>query len=149
HFIGKDNIVFHSLIFPATLMAHGGYILPDNVPANEFMNFEGEKQSKSKGTGVFVKDITAKFDPDVIRYTLASNMPENKDSEFVWKDLQVKNNSELAGILGNFINRTVVFTKNKFDNRIPEIKTIPETGNDILAFFKSQSEKLNELYDTF
>ena len=149
HFIGKDNIVFHSIIFPATLMAHGGYILPDNVPANEFMNFEGEKQSKSKGTGVLVKDITAKFEPDVIRYTLASNMPENKDSEFVWKDLQVKNNSELAGILGNFINRTVVFAKNKFDNKVPEIKSIPETDEDILAFFNLQSEKLNELYDNF
>ncbi|MBS1517429.1 MAG: methionine--tRNA ligase [Bacteroidetes bacterium] len=149
HFIGKDNIVFHSIIFPAMLMAHGDYILPDNVPANEFMNIGGEKLSKSKGNGILVKDITEKFSPDVIRYTLSSNFPETKDSEFTWKDLQVKNNSELAGILGNFVNRTVVFAKNKFDNKIPDLNKLSPADEVIFNYFKSQSGKLDELYDSF
>ncbi|MEO8666387.1 MAG: methionine--tRNA ligase, partial [Ignavibacteria bacterium] len=88
HFLGKDNIVFHAIIFPAMLIAHGDYILPDNIPANEFLNIGGEKLSKSKGNGILAKDIVEKFSPDVIRYTIASNLPENKDSEFTWKDLQ-------------------------------------------------------------
>ncbi|HRB00905.1 MAG TPA: methionine--tRNA ligase [Ignavibacteria bacterium] len=149
HFIGKDNIVFHAIIFPSMLMAHGDYILPDNVPGNEFLNISGDKLSKSKGNGILVKDIVKIFSPDVIRYVLASIMPENKDSEFTWKDLQIKNNSELAGILGNFINRTVVFAKNKFDNKIPELHKIENADDEIFNYFKSQSEKVSELYDKF
>lgn len=146
HFIGKDNIVFHSIIFPAMLMAHGGYILPDNVPANEFLNIGGEKFSKSRGNGILIKDIVRKFNPDVIRYTLASNLPENKDSEFTWRDLQAKNNNELAAILGNFINRTVVFAKTKFDNRIPERQN---AGADILDNIRSQSAKVSDYIENF
>ncbi|MDQ3021129.1 MAG: methionine--tRNA ligase [Bacteroidota bacterium] len=149
HFLGKDNIVFHSIIFPAMLMAHGDYVLPDNIPANEFLNIKGEKLSKSKANGILVKDIVARFDPDVIRYTLASNLPENKDSEFTWKDLQIKNNSELAAILGNFINRTVVFTKTKFENKIPDSYKLEKADKEILHFVKSQSKIIAESYDNF
>ncbi len=122
HFIGKDNIIFHAIVFPAMIMAHGDYILPENVPANEFLNLDGGKLSKSKGHGILVKDVVKAFNPDLIRYTIAANMPENKDADFSWEDLQNKNNNELAAILGNFINRTVVFAKNKFDNKVPEHK---------------------------
>ena len=146
HFIGKDNIVFHSIIFPAMLMAHGGYILPDNIPANEFLNIGGEKFSKSRGNGILVKDIVQKFHPDVVRYTIASNLPENKDSEFTWKDLQAKNNNELAAILGNFINRTVVFAKTKFDNKIPERS---DQESEILSNIKVQSNAVSDYFESF
>lgn len=149
HFIGKDNIVFHSIIFPAMLMAHGGFILPDNIPANEFLNIGGEKFSKSKGNGILVKDIVEKFNPDIVRYTLASLLPENKDSEFTWKELQSKNNSELAAILGNFINRTVVFAKTKFDNKITGRNKTAESDNEILEQFKKSATVVSEFYDTY
>lgn len=130
HFIGKDNIVFHSIVFPAMLMAHGDFVLPYNVPANEFLNIAGAKFSKSRGNGILVKDILQKFSPDVVRYAIASNFPENKDSEFTWKDLQVKNNNELAAILGNFINRTIVFAKVSSPTRfLHEIKSKILTKN--------------------
>ncbi len=131
------------------LMAHGDFILPADIPANEFLNIKGEKLAKSKDNGILVKDIVTKFNPDVIRYTLASNLPENKDSEFTWKDLQTKNNSELAAILGNFINRTVVFSKTKFDNKIPEISQTEKTDNDIIEFLKSQSIIIADHIDNF
>ena len=146
HFIGKDNIVFHSIIFPAMLMAHGGFVLPENVPANEFMNIGGEKFSKSRGNGILIKDIVKRYNPDVIRYTIASNLPENKDSEFTWKDLQAKNNNELAAILGNFINRTVVFAKNKFDGKIPDRKN-PDA--EVLDSIKTQSKIISDHFDHF
>lgn len=146
HFIGKDNIVFHSIIFPAMLMAHGGFVLPENVPANEFMNIGGEKFSKSRGNGILIKDIVKRYNPDVIRYTIASNLPENKDSEFTWKDLQAKNNNELAAILGNFINRTVVFAKNKFDNKIP-VRKNPDA--EVLDSIKTQSKIISDHFDHF
>jgi methionyl-tRNA synthetase len=149
HFIGKDNIVFHAIIFPAMLMAHGDYVLPDNIPANEFLNIGGEKFSKSKGNGILVKDIVEKFNPDIVRYTLATLIPENKDSEFTWKELQTKNNSELAAILGNFINRTVVFAKSKFENKIPSGVKTGEADKEILEQFKKSSETVAEFYDTF
>ncbi len=149
HFIGKDNVVFHAIIFPAALMAHGRFILPDNIPANEFLNIKGEKLSKSKDNGILVKDIVKKFDPDVIRYTLTSILPENKDSEFEMKDLQTKNNSELAAILGNFINRTVVFAKNKFDNKIPGINRLEKADEKIILYIKTQADTISELLDTF
>ncbi len=149
HFIGKDNIVFHSIFFPAMLMAHGGYILADNIPANEFLNFRGEKQSKSRGTGVFVKDILQKFSPDVVRYALAANLPENKDSDFSWKDLQTKNNSELAGILGNFINRTVVFAKSKFENKIPRKDKVEVIDEELKNFLNEQTNLISTHYENF
>lgn len=147
HFIGKDNIIFHAIFFPAMLMAHGDFVLPENVPANEFLNLEGGKLSKSKGHGILVKDIVKEFNPDLIRYTLASNLPENKDADFSWDDFQIKNNNELAAILGNFINRTVVFVKNKFDNKIPAYSD----KNDISVFdnILSQKKLVEEHYDNF
>ena len=123
-FIGKDNIVFHTLIFPAILMAwnEGGksrYILPDAVPANEFLNFEGKKFSKSRGWGIDLKDFIDIFPPDTLRYALALNLPESRDSDFYWKDFQARVNSELADTLGNFVNRTLQFTQRYYDGRIP------------------------------
>lgn len=121
HFIGKDNIVFHCLIFPVILRSHGGYILPTNVPANEFMNLEGDKMSTSRNWSVqlhtFLQENPGK--QDVLRYVLCSNLPETKDSEFAWKDYQAKNNNELVAILGNYINRVLVLTHKFFDGKVP------------------------------
>ena len=129
------------------LMAHGGFILADNIPANEFLNLEGGKLSKSKGHGILVKDIVLEFNPDLIRYTIASNLPENKDADFSWDDFQIKNNNELAAILGNYINRTIVFAKNKFDNKIPARKN--NEAIDILEYFKNQKNVVSECYENF
>ncbi len=121
HFVGKDNIVFHCIIFPAMLHAEGNYILPDNVPANEFMNLEGDKMSTSRGWSIemheYIEDFPDK--PDVLRYALLTNLPETKDSEFTWKDFQSKNNNELVAIFGNFVNRALVLTQKYFDNKVP------------------------------
>jgi len=125
HFIGKDNIVFHCIIFPAMLKAHGDYILPENVPANEFMNLEDDKISTSRNWAVWGNEYLDEFpgQEDVLRYVLTANLPENKDNNFTWKDFQTKNNSELVGILGNFINRVMVLTHKYYDGIVPE-KTI-------------------------
>ncbi|MEI9920540.1 MAG: methionine--tRNA ligase [Bacteroidota bacterium] len=121
HFIGKDNIVFHCIIFPVILHATGEYIVPDNVPANEFMNLQGDKMSTSRGWSVemheYLEDFPGK--EDVLRYALLTNLPETKDSEFTWQDYQTKNNSELVGIFGNFVNRALVLTQKHFDNKMP------------------------------
>ncbi len=121
HFIGKDNIVFHCIIFPATLMAEGSFILPDNVPANEFMNLENDKISTSRNWAVWLHEYLEEFPDkqDVLRYALAANAPEAKDNDFTWKDFQTKNNSELVGIFGNFVNRTVVLTQKFYDGKVP------------------------------
>ena len=121
HFIGKDNIVFHCVIFPAMLKAHGDYILPENVPANEFLNLEGDKISTSKDWAVWLHEYLEDFpdQQDVLRYMLCANAPETKDNDFTWKDFQTRNNSELVAILGNFINRTVVLTHKYYDGKIP------------------------------
>ncbi|WP_298417248.1 methionine--tRNA ligase [uncultured Kordia sp.] len=122
HFIGKDNIVFHCIIFPSMLKAHGDYILPDNVPANEFLNLEGNKLSTSKNWAVWLHEYLEDFPgkEDVLRYTLTANAPESKDNDFTWKDFQARNNNELVAILGNFINRVVVLTHKYYDGIIPE-----------------------------
>ncbi|MGM0498383.1 MAG: methionine--tRNA ligase, partial [Bacteroidota bacterium] len=116
HFIGKDNIVFHCLIFPSMLKAHGEYILPDNVPANEFLNLEGRKLSTSRNWAVWVNEFVQDFPgkEDVLRYTICANFPEHKDNDFTWKDFQNKNNNELVAVLGNFVNRALVLTKKFF-----------------------------------
>jgi methionyl-tRNA synthetase len=134
HFIGKDNIVFHCIIFPATLMAEGGYILPDNVPANEFMNLEGDKISTSRNWAVWLHEYLEEFPgkQDVLRYVLTANSPENKDSEFTWKDFQTRNNSELVGILGNFINRAVVLTHKYFGGKVPPRAALSELDRAVL-----------------
>jgi len=122
HFIGKDNIVFHCIIFPAILQAHGGYILPDNVPANEFLNLEGNKLSTSKNWAVWLHEYLEEFPDmqDVLRYTLTANAPETKDNDFTWKDFQARNNNELVAIFGNFVNRVVVLTHKYYEGVVPE-----------------------------
>lgn len=149
HFIGKDNIVFHALVFPAMLMANGEFILPDNVPANEFLNFEGDKLSKSRGHVITVKDIVDLFNPDAIRYTIASNMPENRDTDFSWKDLQAKNNNELAAILGNFVNRTFVFAEKYFENEVPTLSELKEIDELLLKELKKGTDDVSECYENF
>ena len=125
-FIGKDNVVFHCIVFPAMLMAWNDnsdmkYILPENVPANEFLNFQGQKFSKSRGWGIDVDDFLAEFQADSLRYTLTMNMPESRDADFYWKDFQARHNNELADILGNFVNRTVTFAHKNFEGKLPTI----------------------------
>ena len=121
HFIGKDNIVFHCIVFPSMLKADGSYILPDNVPANEFLNLEGDKISTSRGWAVWLHEYLQQFpgQEDVLRYVLTANAPETKDNDFSWKDFQARNNSELVAILGNFVNRAVVLTHKYFEGRVP------------------------------
>ncbi|MBW7854920.1 MAG: methionine--tRNA ligase [Ignavibacteriales bacterium UTCHB1] len=147
HFLGKDNVIFHAIIFPAMLMAHGDYVLVDNIPANEFLNMGGEKFSKSKGIGSVVKDVLKVYEPDIIRYAIASNMPENKDTEFNWEDVVNKNNNELAAILGNFVNRVVVFTKSKFDNVVPAKHH--ETQNEIFDEIKKAADLISSHFEKF
>jgi methionyl-tRNA synthetase len=147
HFLGKDNVIFHAIIFPSMLMAHGDFVLPDNIPANEYLNISGAKFSKSKGIGVLVKDVVKEFNPDIIRYAITSNMPENKDSEFSWDDVYNKNNSELSDILGNYINRVSVFAKSKFDNKIPA--RIEKQDDEILNEIKKQAELISSHYEKY
>ena len=138
HFIGKDNIVFHCIIFPAMLKAHGDYILPENVPANEFLNLEGNKLSTSKNWAVWLHEYLKDFpnQQDVLRYTLTANAPESKDNDFTWKDLQAKNNNELVAIFGNFINRVVVLTNKYYNGQIPTPGEFTEADEDALAALK-------------
>lgn len=147
HFLGKDNVIFHAIIFPSMLMAHGDFILPDNIPANEFLNIGGDKFSKSKGIGALVKDVLKEFDADIVRYAMTSNMPENKDSEFSWNDVYNKNNSELSDILGNYINRVSVFAKSKFDNKVPA--RIEDKNDTILEEVKKQGELIASHYEKY
>jgi methionyl-tRNA synthetase len=135
HFIGKDNIVFHCIIFPAMLMSHGGYVLADNVPANEFMNLEGDKISTSRNWAVWLHEYLQEFPDkqDVLRYALLANAPENKDNDFTWKDFQTRNNSELVGIFGNFVNRTVVLTQKYYDGLVPERGELHDIDKETLA----------------
>ena len=151
HFIGKDNIVFHCIIFPIMLHAHGDYIVPDNVPANEFMNLEGDKMSTSRGWSIemheYLEDFPGK--PDVLRYALLTNLPETKDSEFTWKDFQARNNNELVAILGNFVNRALVLTQKYFDNKIPsraKLEPIDEATIESLKVLPQRIAQSLELY---
>lgn len=132
-FIGKDNIVFHTLQFPAMLHAHGGYVLPDNVPANEFLNLEGQKFSKSRGWSIDINDYVDAFPADPLRYALAMSFPETRDADFTWKDFQARNNNELADILGNFVNRSVTFANKNFGGLVPElVPAAPEKRDEVL-----------------
>ncbi|MDX1272176.1 methionine--tRNA ligase [Bizionia paragorgiae] len=139
HFIGKDNIVFHCIIFPAMLKAEGSYILPDNVPANEFLNLEGKKLSTSKNWAVWLPEYLQDFPDkqDVLRYALTANAPETKDNDFTWKDFQARNNNELVAIFGNFINRVVVLTNKYYDGTIPAPNTFSEIDEETLAAVKA------------
>ena len=146
HFIGKDNIVFHCIIFPSMLKAHGGYILPENVPANEFLNLEGNKLSTSKNWAVWLHEYLEDFpgQQDVLRYTLTANAPENKDNDFTWKDFQAKNNNELVAIFGNFINRVVVSTNKYYGGLVPAAGELKEVDEDTLAAIKYFPESIGK-----
>ena len=135
HFIGKDNIVFHCIIFPAMLRAEGSYILPDNVPANEFLNLENDKISTSRNWAVWLHEYLEDFPgkQDVLRYSLCASAPETKDNDFTWNDFQARNNNELVAILGNFINRTLVLTNNYYEGKVPAIGTTTATDDAVLA----------------
>lgn len=153
-FIGKDNIVFHTIIFPAMLMAWNDvkpdkYLLPQNVPANEFLNFEGKKFSKSRGWGVDVIEFLDLFPPDPLRYTLAANLPENKDTDFYWKEFQSRNNGELADILGNFINRTFTFVYKHFDGKVPAPGKLDKIDEEMISTIKEYPIKVGELIERY
>lgn len=148
-FIGKDNIVFHCIVFPAMLMAKEGYILPDNVPANEFLNLEGGKFSKSRNNAIYVKDVLKTFEPDFLRYTLAMNLPETHDTDFYWKDFQAKVNGELADIFGNFVNRTLAFTEKNFGGKVPACGALSARDQEILEVMKKTPDIVGSLYEKF
>ncbi len=151
HFIGKDNIVFHCLIFPTMLKAHGGYILPDNVPANEFLNLENDKISTSRNWAVWLHDYLVEFPgkQDVLRYVLTANAPETKDNNFTWKDFQERNNSELVAIYGNFVNRALQLTKKYWDGVVPAPGALQEVDRKAIEEFKDVKEKMEQLLDGF
>ncbi|MBR2060715.1 MAG: methionine--tRNA ligase [Tidjanibacter sp.] len=135
HFIGKDNIVFHCIVFPTMLMAHGDYILPDNVPSNEFLNLEGDKISTSRNWAVWINEYLEEMPgkEDVLRYVLCANAPETKDNDFTWKDYQARNNNELVAVLGNFVNRALVLTGKYFEGRVPECGELNDYDREILS----------------
>ena len=151
HFIGKDNIVFHCLIFPVMMKAHGGYIMPDNVPANEFLNLENDKISTSRNWAIwlheYLKDFPGK--QDVLRYVLTANAPETKDNNFTWKDFQERNNSELVAIYGNFVNRALQLTKKYWNGKVPACGEMTDTDQHTIAEFKDVKGKVEELLDNF
>lgn len=151
HFIGKDNIVFHCIVFPAMLKAEGSYILPDNVPANEFLNLEGDKISTSRNWAVWLHEYLVDMPDkqDVLRYVLTANAPETKDNDFTWRDFQVRNNSELVAIYGNFINRTLVLTGKYFDAKVPTLGTLEDIDSDVLAQIADSKAKIENMLDNF
>ncbi|HRG39518.1 MAG TPA: methionine--tRNA ligase, partial [Bacteroidia bacterium] len=145
HFIGKDNIVFHCIIFPAMLMAEGSYILPDNVPANEFLNLEGDKISTSRNWAVWLHEYLLEFKDkqDILRYTLCANAPEAKDNDFTWKDFQAKNNNELVAILGNFVNRALVLTHKFYEGKVPQALEYAAEDKALIAEITAYPEKIS------
>ncbi len=151
HFIGKDNIVFHCIIFPSMLKAHGDYILPDNVPANEFLNLEGNKLSTSKNWAVWLHEYLEEFpnQQDVLRYTLTANAPESKDNDFTWKDFQAKNNNELVAIFGNFINRVVVLTNKYYNGKVPYPNDFTEVDEDVLNAVKEFPDTIGKSVERY
>ena len=151
HFIGKDNIVFHCIIFPVMLKAHGEYILPDNVPANEFLNLEGDKISTSRNWAVWLHEYLQDFpgQADVLRYTLCANAPETKDNDFTWKDFQSRNNNELVATLGNFVNRAAVLTHKFFEGRVPAQGELQEIDHDTLRQAAEFPAKIGELIESY
>ncbi|GGF27548.1 methionine--tRNA ligase [Hymenobacter cavernae] len=151
HFIGKDNIVFHCIIFPVMLKAHGDYILPDNVPANEFLNLEGDKISTSRNWAVWLHEYLADFPgkADVLRYVLCANAPETKDNDFTWKDFQARNNNELVANLGNFVNRAVVLTHKFFEGKVPAAVGFTTEDEDVLRQLSEFPQRIGELIDNY
>ena len=151
HFIGKDNIVFHCIVFPAMLKAEGSYILPDNVPANEFLNLEGDKISTSRNWAVWLHEYLRDFPgkQDVLRYVLTANAPETKDNDFTWKDFQARNNNELVAVYGNFVNRALQLTQKYYEGIVPECGELTDYDRQTLDEFKDVKAKVEELLDNF
>ena len=151
HFIGKDNIVFHCIVFPTMLKAHGGYILPDNVPSNEFLNLENDKISTSRNWAVWLHEYLADFPgkQDVLRYVLTANAPETKDNNFTWKDFQDRNNNELVAVYGNFVNRALQLTKKYFNGIVPECGELLDVDRKAIEEFKDVKQKVEALLDVF
>jgi len=151
HFIGKDNIVFHCIIFPIMLHATGEYIVPDNVPANEFMNLEGDKMSTSRGWSIEMHEYLNDFPdkPDVLRYALLTNLPEAKDSEFTWKDFQAKNNNELVAIFGNFVNRAFVLTQKFFENKVPVQGELSDVDKKVVEDLKQFPSRIGNSIEAY
>lgn len=151
HFIGKDNIVFHCIVFPAMLKAEGSYILPDNVPANEFLNLEGDKISTSRNWAVWLHEYLEDFPgkQDVLRYVLTANAPETKDNDFTWKDFQARNNNELVAILGNFVNRSMVLTQKYFEGKVPSRHQLTEYDKQTLSEFVHVKADMESYLDNY
>ena len=151
HFIGKDNIVFHCIVFPAMLKAEGSYILPDNVPANEFLNLEGDKISTSRNWAVWLHEYLQDFPgkQDVLRYVLTANAPETKDNDFTWKDFQARNNNELVAVYGNFVNRALQLTKKYFDGKVPACGELSAYDRETLQDFANVKAEVEKLLDIF
>ena len=151
HFIGKDNIVFHCIVFPVVLKAEGTYNLPENVPANEFLNLEGDKISTSRNWAVWLHEYLDEFPEkqDVLRYALTANAPETKDNDFTWKDFKARNNNELVAILGNFVNRAFVLTNKYFDNKVPAFTELTDYDKQTIQEFKDVKSDLEKLLDTY
>ncbi|MCR5560383.1 MAG: methionine--tRNA ligase [Bacteroidales bacterium] len=151
HFIGKDNIVFHCIVFPSMLKAHGGYVLPDNVPANEFLNLEGDKISTSRNWAVWAHEYLQDFPgkADVMRYVLTANAPETKDNDFSWKEFQTRNNSELVAIFGNFVNRAIVLTHKYFEGKVPPRGVLTEADEAVLAEVPQIRKSLEDNLENF
>ena len=151
HFIGKDNIVFHCIVFPAMLKAEGSYILPENVPANEFLNLEGDKLSTSRNWAVWLHEYLQDFPgkQDVMRYVLTANAPETKDNNFTWKDFQARNNNELVAVLGNFVNRALVLTNKYFENKVPALGELTEYDQETMAEAQKVKAEVERLLETY
>ena len=150
-FIGKDNIVFHCIVFPSMLKAHGDYILPDNVPSNEFLNLEGDKISTSRNWAVWLNEYLVDFPgkQDVLRYVLTANAPETKDNDFTWKDFQARNNNELVAIYGNFVNRALQLTKKYYDGIVPQMGTLTENDKQVIAALSEVKQRVEDLLSQF
>jgi methionyl-tRNA synthetase len=149
HFIGKDNIVFHAIVWPAMLMAHGEFILPDHIPANEFLNIEGRKLSTSRNWAVWVDEYLETFPPDPLRYYLTANAPETKDADFAWKDFQARNNNELADVLGNLVNRSLSFVEKQFQSRVPPATSPLEADRAVPAAVERTTAAIGQALDDF
>lgn len=151
HFIGKDNIVFHCIVFPSMLKAHGDYILPENVPSNEFLNLEDDKISTSRNWAVWLNEYLVDFPgkQDVLRYVLTANAPETKDNNFTWKDFQARNNNELVAVYGNFVNRALVLTKKYFEGKVPACGELTDYDNGIIDEFVNVKSEVEKLLDQF
>jgi methionyl-tRNA synthetase len=149
HFIGKDNIVFHAMVWPAMLMAHGEWVLPTDIPANEFLNIESRKFSTSRNWALWLPEYLGELPPDPLRYALAVNLPENRDVDFAWRDYHARNNNELADILGNFVNRVAVFVHKNYSGRVPDVAADDEAGLEVLKAIEAAPGRIGEMIDGY